>query len=125
MTEKERSVPCGSCRACCQREWIILDPVAGDVVELYETEDAIDPKSGRPAKALAHKPDGDCVYLAPSGCSIHGHRPHMCRIFDCRVHYLNMAKMRERERRLHAQLNVRRIYEIGRDMLKKYPLIDS
>lgn len=127
MTEKERSVPCGSCQACCQREWIILDPAAGDVIELYETEDAIDPKSALPAKALAHKPNGDCFYLAPGGCSIHGHRPHMCRIFDCRVHYLNTVKMpaSERQRQLRAHPNVKRIHEIGRAMLKKHPLIEG
>ena len=32
---------------------------------------------------LAHKPNGDCVYLGASGCTIYEKRPLMCRRFDC------------------------------------------
>jgi Fe-S-cluster containining protein len=127
MTEKERIVPCGSCQACCRREWIILDPAAGDVIELYETEDVVDARTGKDAKALAHKTNGDCLYLGAAGCTIHSRRPQVCRSFDCRVHYLNMMKKprREREQALRGAFNVRELFGIGRDMLKKYPIADE
>lgn len=125
--QKERAVPCGSCQACCRREWILLDPAAGDVIELYETEDVVNSRNGKTTKALAHKANGDCLYLGATGCTIHGYRPHLCRIFDCRVHYLNMMKKppRERDRELREQFNVREMFTIGRDMLKKHPLVEE
>jgi Fe-S-cluster containining protein len=124
MTAKEeRAVPCGSCQACCRREWIVLDPAAGDILELYATEDVFDPRTGRPVKALAHKPNGDCFYLAADGCSIHGHRPYLCRIFDCRLNYREMMKMPagDRRRALRANANAKEMFEIGREMEKKFP----
>jgi Fe-S-cluster containining protein len=33
--------------------------------------------------ALRRTPDGDCVYLGPQGCTIHGRHPVICKIFDC------------------------------------------
>jgi hypothetical protein len=33
---------------------------------------------------LAHKPNGECVYLNEQGCSIHGRAPSLCRTADCR-----------------------------------------
>lgn len=33
---------------------------------------------------IAHKPNGDCVYLAGNGCTIHGRAPALCRAADCR-----------------------------------------
>lgn len=44
----------------------------------YETESV----NGR--QVLAHKLNGDCVYLGPGGCSIYDRRPILCRAFDCR-----------------------------------------
>ncbi len=128
MTDaKERVVPCGSCQACCRREWIFLDAASGDVVEIYHTEEAIHPVTGKLAKALAHKANGDCIYLGATGCTIHGYRPHLCRIFDCRIHYLNLAKKPARERsvELRSAAKVRELYEVGRDMLNKFPIVEE
>jgi hypothetical protein len=36
------------------------------------------------ALMLAHKPNGDCIYLVESGCSIHDHAPSLCKSADCR-----------------------------------------
>ncbi len=33
---------------------------------------------------LAHKPNGDCIYLDDHGCRIHDRAPSLCRIADCR-----------------------------------------
>lgn len=35
-------------------------------------------------RMLAHKANGECIYLKPTGCSIYERRPHMCRGMDCR-----------------------------------------
>jgi hypothetical protein len=112
----ERSVPCGSCQFCCRKEWVLLSPEAGDVIELYETETVFDPVRSRPGKALAHKPNGDCVYLGPRGCTIHARRPSLCRIFDCRLFYLQEAAKprRERRRELAARFKAKELFEIGR-----------
>jgi hypothetical protein len=35
---------------------------------------------------IAHRPNGDCVYLDPNvGCTIHAIKPTMCREMDCRT----------------------------------------
>jgi hypothetical protein len=36
------------------------------------------------ALMVAHKPNGECVYLDEKGCSIHDHAPWLCKIADCR-----------------------------------------
>jgi hypothetical protein len=33
---------------------------------------------------IAHKPNGDCIYLDEQGCSIHDRAPSLCRSADCR-----------------------------------------
>ena len=72
-------VPCNGCTLCCQ----------GDAIRLTE-EDNPDEYMTEPhpyikgALMLAHKPNGDCVYLNDSGCSIHERAPSLCRSADCR-----------------------------------------
>lgn len=34
---------------------------------------------------LAHKPNGDCVYLGDRGCTIQDDKPQMCGEMDCRL----------------------------------------
>lgn len=72
-------VPCGSCDECCRGDAVYLHPECGDVVDGYDT--AI--YSGR--RILAHKRNGDCVYLRRKhGCQIHERRPCSCRQLDCK-----------------------------------------
>ena len=72
-------VPCNGCTLCCQ----------GDAIRLTE-EDNPDEYLTEPhpyisrALMLAHKSNGDCVYLVESGCSIHDRAPSLCRSADCR-----------------------------------------
>ncbi len=117
-------VPCGTCHACCRRQWVVINPQAGDVPELYDTVDIVDPATGAPAKALAHRANGDCVYLGASGCTIHARVPAMCRDFDCRVYYAQiMDKPRtERKNILRHQYSAREMFEIGREMQDKHPV---
>jgi hypothetical protein len=73
MRVQEHSVPCDGCTACCERDMVFLHPELG----------------GR--YALAHGPDGSCVYLTPTGCGIHPRRPAVCREMDCRT-FLDMPQ---------------------------------
>lgn len=72
-------VPCNGCTLCCQGDAIRLE--VEDVIAEYKTE----PHpyiSG--ALMLAHKPNGECIYLDAHGCTIHERAPLLCRIADCR-----------------------------------------
>jgi hypothetical protein len=73
-------VPCNGCTLCCQREILPLHPEHGDKVSDYQVQRM----AGR--WVLAHKPNGDCIYLdRDKGCTIHNRRPAICREFDCRA----------------------------------------
>lgn len=73
------AVPCQGCRLCCQGDAVRLEDE--DLNRGYETE----PHPYIPgALMIAHKPDGDCVYLDENGCTIHGRAPALCRAADCR-----------------------------------------
>jgi hypothetical protein len=76
-----RIVPCGNCTVCCQGNLIYLHPECGDDASLYKTEPASDGRT-----MLAHKPNGDCIYLdRKEGCTIYDRRPTICRELDCRM----------------------------------------
>ena len=57
--------------------------VEGDDTTLdWVTADPTDPNLvGQ--MVLNHLTNGDCVYLGPDGCTIHGRHPAICRTFDC------------------------------------------
>jgi len=72
-------VPCNGCTLCCH----------GDAIRLTEEDNAADyltePHPYIPsALMLAHKQNGDCIYLNEKGCSIHDRAPSLCRSADCR-----------------------------------------
>ncbi len=72
-------VPCNGCTLCCQGDAIRLTEI--DNPKEYLTE----PHPYIPgALMLAHKQNGDCIYLIEQGCSIHDHAPDLCRSSDCR-----------------------------------------
>lgn len=73
-------VACNGCTKCCHGDAVRLLP--GDDVSSYQTEQH--PRV-RSARMLAHKENGDCIYLGDSGCTIHERRPQMCRTMDCRL----------------------------------------
>lgn len=93
--------PCNGCTLCCETDTIIVDAARGDDPDQYELRDL-----GDGIKALAQKPNGDCVYLdRATGCTIHAQAPMVCREFDCRglwlqrktpamrVHLINAEKL--------------------------------
>jgi len=73
-------VPCDGCRRCCVNNDLVR-LMRGDDVSAYVTE-------SHPLKKghvmLAHKANGECLYLGPDGCQIHERRPIQCRTMDCR-----------------------------------------
>lgn len=72
-------VPCDGCTRCCHGDAIRLLP--GDDTSQYQ----IEPHPYYPGELmLAHRPNGDCVYLGDDGCTIHSTKPKMCREMDCR-----------------------------------------
>lgn len=72
-------VPCNGCTLCCQGDAIRLTEEANPEDYLTEPHPYI---SGE--LMLAHKSNGDCIYLNESGCSIHDRAPSLCRSADCR-----------------------------------------
>lgn len=71
-------VPCGECHACCTKVNAQLYPnehKLNFVKRFNKSENKYH---------LKHKPNGECIYLTPVGCSIHDRVPKVCRTFDCR-----------------------------------------
>ena len=73
-----KTTPCNGCVSCCKSDAVGLYPHENMA---YQSE----PHAFFPGqRMIAHKENGDCVYLAASGCSIHGHAPIKCQTMDCR-----------------------------------------
>ncbi len=73
------TVRCNGCTLCCHGDAIRLLPE--DDVTQYKT---VPHDHFKDELMLAHKENGDCVYLSDGGCSIHTSKPQMCREMDCR-----------------------------------------
>lgn len=76
------NVPCGTCTACCwySRTDVRLEDESPDDLPFLQLE------RDEMGYYLAHRPDGGCIHLGEhGGCSVHGHRPLVCRAYDCRV----------------------------------------
>jgi hypothetical protein len=111
------TVPCNGCRACCQGELLILHPELGDVPASYLHEAVAHPLTGKPALALQHKPNGDCIYLGETGCTIHHRAPAICREFDCRKFFLGLGDRAARRRLLKQGMVTKDVVEAGRSRL--------
>lgn len=96
---KRGNVPCNGCTACCDNDLLILHPEMGDDPDQYETQECINPVTGKPAIALAHKPTGGCIYLGSGGCTIHDDAPAICKEFDCRDFYKSLLETTTRTER--------------------------
>ena len=71
-------VPCHGCTLCCHH----------DIITLSEAEAVFFPNEPNPIypekRMLAHKQNGDCIYLTDRGCGNYQDRPQVCRAADCR-----------------------------------------
>lgn len=79
----QEKINCAGCTACCKNENLALYPEHGDNPEEYEVRLVKSPITGGVVFALKQKPNGDCIYLGSSGCTIYGRRPYACRRFSC------------------------------------------
>lgn len=106
-------VPCKGCTLCCQ----------GDAIRLLEEDNPAEyitePHSYIPgALMLAHKPNGDCIYLEENGCSIHKRAPSLCKSADCRT--IALKYNFETALRLHEMGNIDlRVWDKGNELIKK------
>ena len=102
---------CRGCTACCKRDVITLQ--SEDDASQYLTQQV----AGR--TVLQHKPGkpGECVYLKPTGCGIHGRAPKLCRDFDCRRLFAQTPKER-RVIRIQQNPTMSAVYDAGRSRLK-------
>lgn len=67
---------------------------------------------------LAHKDNGDCVYLGPTGCTIQHVKPQQCYEMDCRRIVVG-ARSKSRLARLVDQGALSpEVVERGRELLK-------
>jgi len=110
---KTTFVPCNGCTLCCQ----------GDAIRLTE-EDNPDEYLTEPhpyisgALMLAHKSNGDCIYLVESGCSIHDRAPSLCRSADCRSIALKYDFQTAMQ--LHNMKGIDiRVWDKGNDLIKE------
>jgi Fe-S-cluster containining protein len=117
--EATRTLPeCATCPGfCCRNDTIRLYPSRGDDVALYEVEPIFDPILGEAALMVAHKPNGDCVYLAEvdgaGRCSVYDHRPAICRAFDCGDAFAKLSRVDRRAMLKHDLAN-RDTFDQGR-----------
>ena len=98
------NVPCGACRACCQRDRIVLQP---------DESSRFAHHCEGPQLVLDRQPNGACVYLRANGCAVHDAPPDICRRFDCRVLFLLTPKV-QRRARISENPTMRHVYEAGK-----------
>lgn len=102
MSEDRSVVPCNGCTACCKRERIVLYPEHGDDPSQYLTvpatlNDSLRGVIGDGRVMLQHKPNGECIYLGESGCTIWDRAPNICKVFDCRKWFLKFTRAERRK----------------------------
>jgi Fe-S-cluster containining protein len=78
----------------------MLSPAHGDDPASYDAHEVPHPLTGEPAWMLAHKPNGDCVYLGEVNgvgrCTIYERRPAICRAFDCGLAFAKLSRVDRR-----------------------------
>ena len=112
MKSPIRNVPCSGCTLCCQGDAVRLEPE--DRAADYLTE----PHPYIPgARMIAHKPNGECVYLTDTGCGIHDRAPSLCRSADCRLLAASMDFDTARNLHLKGRLDLR-IWDKGKRLLE-------
>jgi Fe-S-cluster containining protein len=109
------AVPCNGCTLCCHRDAVRLLPA--DDASKYQTQ----PHEYMPGQLmLAHKPNGDCIYLGTHGCTIHETKPQMCREMDCRnlANAISWTQARKLQAKGAFKMTV---WRRGKDLLKCQP----
>lgn len=111
-------MPCDGCTECCRSgQGLVLHPELGDDVDSYEHRVPGYSADGNPVFVLSTDGAGRCVYLGERGCTIYERRPHLCRSFDCRKHYL-MLPRQDRDNLVRLGLSSRAVFNAGRARVK-------
>ena len=107
LKAEPRDVPCGSCRACCKQDRIVLTEAESARFAWHqEGQDRV----------LDRKENGECIYLTARGCSVHDAPPDICQRFDCRILFLLTDKTRRRQR-IEENPTMREVYAAGKRRL--------
>lgn len=113
---KTNQVPCNGCTLCCQGDAVRLEP--DDLKMNYRTE----PHPYIPgALMIAHKPNGECIYLDEHGCSIHNRAPSLCRVADCRSLAVRLSLAEAMKLHSMGRLDFR-VWDQGHKLLALSPL---
>ena len=124
MRTPDAAVPCGGCKVCCVNENVPVLPEDGDPAAyltrdappgLLATFDFLAVFDAPVSKFLAQRPNGECVYLGDTGCTIYPRRPSICRTFDCGAMFRTLSRA-ERKRRVKLGLANPPIYDRGREI---------
>ena len=105
-------VPCNGCIRCCQ----------GDAVRLLPHEDSsrwqTEPHPYMTgALMLAHKANGDCLYLGSGGCTRQADKPQRCHEMDCRVIAQSLTGTQARKLDARGAMKIE-IWKRGRELLR-------
>lgn len=78
------SYACRRCNRCCRDRRIQVNPY--EVLRLarnrgISTGELVDRHVDPSLVSLRRRPDGTCVFLGPSGCTVHADRPLVCRLY--------------------------------------------
>lgn len=76
-------VACNGCSQCCYSKSVAFDPSLERAADLAHLDTVATDKPGE--VRLRKRDDGACVHLGAGGCSVYEHRPHPCRLYDCRI----------------------------------------
>jgi hypothetical protein len=112
---KRSDVPCGKCTLCCRT---MIVPLAQEEYQNYDWVNVYTRENVWLGRALKRKPNGECVYLTDTGCSIHGRAPHVCQRFDCRELFLKSDRA-GRRRAIKSGKLPKALFDRGREMLRK------
>jgi hypothetical protein len=114
QTDSLGPVPCNGCTRCCR----------GDAIRIMPHEDPSKWKTVEhhllPGhRMLAHKQNGDCIYLGDGGCTINDSKPEICQSFDCRLVYLRVSFTHARKYDKAGTMRIQ-LWEKGRDLLREH-----
>ena len=89
--------------------------LAGDDLSQYQTEPH--PYMAG-ALMLAHKANGDCVYLGDGGCTRQADKPQQCHEMDCRL--IAQAMTKSQAKQLHARNAMKiEIWRRGHELMRQ------
>ena len=96
----DSDVPCNGCTACCtSSQFVHIEPDEVDTLRHIPAEFRFQaPGLPRGHVVLGYDEQGRCPMLGEHGCSIYAHRPHACRVYDCRVYAATGVEIDEPEK---------------------------